>query len=88
MRRGRQDSSKGNLPEPKGNPGLPEAEPPEADRDPRSIPRSRSPFPVPRSSFLFVPKIRAQSWKDACVYLKHDEGDAPSVARRLLAMLG
>jgi uncharacterized protein YecE (DUF72 family) len=32
-------------------------------------------------------RIRAQPWKDAYVYLKHDEGDAPSVARRLLAML-
>jgi uncharacterized protein YecE (DUF72 family) len=31
--------------------------------------------------------IRAQPWKDAYVYLKHDEGDAPSVARRLLALL-
>jgi uncharacterized protein YecE (DUF72 family) len=33
-------------------------------------------------------KIRAQPWKQAFVYLKHDEGDAPSVAARLLGMLG
>ncbi|MGH7295154.1 MAG: DUF72 domain-containing protein, partial [Polyangiaceae bacterium] len=33
-------------------------------------------------------KIRAQPWKDAYVYLKHDDGDAPGVARRLLAALG
>jgi uncharacterized protein YecE (DUF72 family) len=33
-------------------------------------------------------KIRAQPWKDAFVYVKHDEGDAPGVARRLLGMLG
>jgi uncharacterized protein YecE (DUF72 family) len=32
-------------------------------------------------------KIRAQPWKDAFVYVKHDEGDAPSVARRLTEML-
>jgi len=32
-------------------------------------------------------KIAAQPWKEAFVYVKHDEGDAPSVARRLLAML-
>jgi uncharacterized protein YecE (DUF72 family) len=32
-------------------------------------------------------KIAAQPWKEAYVYVKHDEGDAPSVARRLLAML-
>jgi uncharacterized protein YecE (DUF72 family) len=32
-------------------------------------------------------KIRAQPWKDAFVYLKHDDGDAPSVAKRLLAMI-
>jgi uncharacterized protein YecE (DUF72 family) len=32
-------------------------------------------------------KIRAQSWKEAFVYVKHDEGDAPSVARRLTAKL-
>jgi uncharacterized protein YecE (DUF72 family) len=31
-------------------------------------------------------KIRAQPWKEAFVYLKHDEGDAPSVAKRLIAM--
>jgi uncharacterized protein YecE (DUF72 family) len=28
-------------------------------------------------------KILAMPWKEAYVYLKHDEGDAPSVARRL-----
>jgi uncharacterized protein YecE (DUF72 family) len=27
--------------------------------------------------------IRAQPWKEAFVYVKHDEGDAPSVAKRL-----
>ena len=32
-------------------------------------------------------KIRAQPWKEAFVYLKHDDGDAPSVAKRLIAML-
>ena len=33
-------------------------------------------------------KIRAQPWKEAFVYVKHDEGDAPSVAKRLTEMLG
>jgi uncharacterized protein YecE (DUF72 family) len=33
-------------------------------------------------------KIRGQPWKEAYVYLKHDDGDAPGVARRLLAALG
>jgi uncharacterized protein YecE (DUF72 family) len=33
-------------------------------------------------------KIRAQPWKEAFVYLKHDDGDAPSVARKLIARLG
>jgi uncharacterized protein YecE (DUF72 family) len=33
-------------------------------------------------------RIRAQPWKEAFVYIKHDEGDAPGVARRLTAMLG
>ena len=32
-------------------------------------------------------KIRAQPWKEAFVYLKHDEGDAPSVAKKLTAAL-
>jgi len=32
-------------------------------------------------------RIRAQPWKEAFVYVKHDEGDAPSVARRLLSLL-
>jgi uncharacterized protein YecE (DUF72 family) len=32
-------------------------------------------------------KIRAQPWREAFVYLKHDEGDAPSVAKRLIAKL-
>jgi uncharacterized protein YecE (DUF72 family) len=32
-------------------------------------------------------KIRDQPWQSAYVYLKHDEGDAPSVARRLIAKL-
>jgi uncharacterized protein YecE (DUF72 family) len=32
-------------------------------------------------------KIAAQPWKDAFVYVKHDEGDAPSVAKRLTEML-
>jgi uncharacterized protein YecE (DUF72 family) len=32
-------------------------------------------------------KIRAQPWKEAFVYIKHDEGDAPGVAKRLLAQL-
>jgi uncharacterized protein YecE (DUF72 family) len=32
-------------------------------------------------------KIGSQPWQEAYVYVKHDEGDAPSVARRLLAML-
>ncbi len=33
-------------------------------------------------------KIKAQPWKEAFVYIKHDEGDAPSVARRLAAAIG
>ena len=33
-------------------------------------------------------KLRAQPWKEAFVYVKHDEGDAPGVARRLLEKLG
>ena len=33
-------------------------------------------------------KLAAQPWKEAYVYVKHDEGDAPGVARRLLALLG
>jgi uncharacterized protein YecE (DUF72 family) len=33
-------------------------------------------------------KIRAQPWKEAYVYIKHDEGNAPGVAERLLAMFG
>lgn len=32
-------------------------------------------------------KIRTQPWKEAFVYLKHDDGDAPSVAKRLIEML-
>ncbi|MGA7118997.1 MAG: DUF72 domain-containing protein [Polyangiaceae bacterium] len=32
-------------------------------------------------------KIRAQAWREAFVYLKHDEGDAPSVALRLIEAL-
>jgi uncharacterized protein YecE (DUF72 family) len=31
--------------------------------------------------------IRAQPWKEAFVYLKHDEGDAPTVAKRLIERL-
>jgi uncharacterized protein YecE (DUF72 family) len=31
--------------------------------------------------------IRAQPWKEAFVYLKHDEGDAPAVAKRLIDRL-
>jgi uncharacterized protein YecE (DUF72 family) len=31
-------------------------------------------------------KIRAQPWKEAFVYIKHDEGDAPGVARRLASL--
>jgi uncharacterized protein YecE (DUF72 family) len=33
-------------------------------------------------------RIRAQPWKEAFVFLKHDEGDAPSVAARLVTRLG
>ena len=33
-------------------------------------------------------KIKGQPWKEAYVYIKHDEGDAPSVARRLAAAIG
>jgi uncharacterized protein YecE (DUF72 family) len=33
-------------------------------------------------------KIREQPWKEAFVYLKHDDGDAPSVAKRLIERLG
>lgn len=32
-------------------------------------------------------KIAAQPWREAYVYVKHDEGDAPGVARRLVALL-
>jgi uncharacterized protein YecE (DUF72 family) len=32
-------------------------------------------------------KIRGQGWTDAFVYIKHDEGDAPGVARRLIEKL-
>jgi uncharacterized protein YecE (DUF72 family) len=32
-------------------------------------------------------KILAQPWKEAFVFLKHDEGDAPSVAKRLIGRL-
>jgi uncharacterized protein YecE (DUF72 family) len=32
-------------------------------------------------------KILAQPWKEAFVYLKHDDGDAPGVARRLIERL-
>jgi uncharacterized protein YecE (DUF72 family) len=32
-------------------------------------------------------KIAAQPWKEAYVYVKHDEGDAPGVAKRLVDML-
>jgi uncharacterized protein YecE (DUF72 family) len=32
-------------------------------------------------------KILAQPWKEAFVYLKHDDGDAPSVANRLIEAL-
>jgi uncharacterized protein YecE (DUF72 family) len=32
-------------------------------------------------------KIRAQRWKEAFVYIKHDEGNAPLVAKRLAAAL-
>ena len=33
-------------------------------------------------------RILAQPWKEAFVYLKHDDGDAPSVAARLIEKLG
>jgi uncharacterized protein YecE (DUF72 family) len=33
-------------------------------------------------------KIRQQPWTDAFVYLKHDQGDAPSVAKRVIEALG
>lgn len=33
-------------------------------------------------------QIRAQAWDDVFVYLKHDEGDAPSVAKRLIEAFG
>jgi len=32
-------------------------------------------------------KIRQQPWKEAFVFIKHDEGDAPSVAKQLIAAL-
>ncbi len=32
-------------------------------------------------------KILAQPWKEAFVFLKHDDGDAPSVAKRLISRL-
>jgi uncharacterized protein YecE (DUF72 family) len=33
-------------------------------------------------------RILAQPWREAFVYLKHDDGDAPSVAARLIDKLG
>ncbi|HLK35818.1 MAG TPA: DUF72 domain-containing protein [Polyangiaceae bacterium] len=33
-------------------------------------------------------KILAQPWSEAYVYIKHDDGDAPSVAKRLTEALG
>jgi uncharacterized protein YecE (DUF72 family) len=33
-------------------------------------------------------KIQAQPWKDAFVFVKHDDGDAPGVAARLVTRLG
>ena len=33
-------------------------------------------------------RILAQPWREAFVYLKHDDGDAPSVAKRLISALG
>jgi uncharacterized protein YecE (DUF72 family) len=33
-------------------------------------------------------RIKAQPWGEAFVYIKHDEGDAPSVANRLIGQLG
>jgi uncharacterized protein YecE (DUF72 family) len=33
-------------------------------------------------------RIRAQPWKEVFVYLKHDDGNAPNVAARLIAALG
>jgi uncharacterized protein YecE (DUF72 family) len=33
-------------------------------------------------------KIAAQPWKEAYVYVKHDDGDAPAVAWRLVAAFG
>ena len=32
-------------------------------------------------------KIRAQPWKEAFVYLKHDDGDAPGAAKKLIERL-
>ncbi|MGH7436437.1 MAG: DUF72 domain-containing protein, partial [Polyangiaceae bacterium] len=32
-------------------------------------------------------RIRGQPWKEAYVFLKHDDGDAPSVATRLVGSL-
>jgi uncharacterized protein YecE (DUF72 family) len=32
-------------------------------------------------------RIKSQPWSEAYVYIKHDEGDAPSVAKRLTAAL-
>ena len=32
-------------------------------------------------------RIRAQPWREAFVYVKHDDGDAPSVSLRLAAAL-
>jgi uncharacterized protein YecE (DUF72 family) len=32
-------------------------------------------------------RIRAQPWGDVFVYLKHDEGNAPSFAKRLVEMM-
>jgi uncharacterized protein YecE (DUF72 family) len=32
-------------------------------------------------------KIAAQPWKEAYIYVKHDDGDAPGVAKRLVSLL-
>ena len=50
---------------------------------------SGSPTARRRGSVIaeWAEKILAQPWKEAFVFLKHDEGDAPSVAKRLIGRL-
>jgi len=47
----------------------------------------RDEYPDPLLS-EWATRIRAQPWSEAFVYIKHDEGDAPGVANRLIEAIG